>query len=269
MLQQTPPHSVTVSGRAFHIPDLVRAAMLVVALGVIANFTLFNEHLIFGAVAWIVFVAAVLAAVALALRIVLVDAPAPADPALRVERTRMSGVIKEIAVGGAGGLMLLGPVLWLCAVTSEAVWAGRVQPPEGASIIGLVFALGSVGLGFMLVFWRPQYVLHRAAGIVTRHAFGRSMPFRVARLAYRDLVIYSDGYWITNSGERLGDMVRGRIGKHTFELELLRGNLPAEVVQHRTMAWATALGARYCTPVEAAAIELQGGAPAAHIHSQV
>jgi hypothetical protein len=51
-------------------------------------------------------------------------------------------------------------------------------------------------------------------------------------------------------------MIRGRVGKYTFELEMLHGNHPPAPVQARAMAWASALGARYHTQEQAVAAEL-------------
>lgn len=55
-------------------------------------------------------------------------------------------------------------------------------------------------------------------------------------------LIRSEGYFITNTGIRLGDMVRGVLGKNTFELELVRAPSSKEHVAAREDHWRGALG---------------------------
>jgi hypothetical protein len=239
---------------ALHIPDVVRGVMLLFGVGVLAKFTVLNEHLRLGPVAWIAFLGCAGIAVAAAARIISVDARPAREPSGRVARTRQVGVLQELVVAGAGGLFLLGPVGFLMITTSQEVWAGQVREPGSVSLIGLAFAAFLGLMGFAMTFWRPQFVLDAPARKVVRYAFGRSIPLRVKQLPY-ELAVYSDGYFITNTGVRLGDMIRGSVGKYTFELEMLRGLSP-ESVQARVMGWASALGATYRTPEQQAAAEM-------------
>ena len=240
---------------ALHLPDVVRAVMMLVGVGVFAKFTVLNEHLIFGPFAWIAFLGYVAIGVAAAARLALVDAAPARDPYRSVQRTRQIGVIKEIVIAGTGALMLIAPATYLVMVASQELWGGRARPSGDFSLGGLLVTAFFALLGFFMTFYRPQFVLDAQARKIVRYAFGRSIPLRVKELPYADLAVYSDGYFITNTGHRLGDMIRGRAGKYTFELEMLRGLAPA-AVQARAMAWASALGATYRTPEQAAAMEL-------------
>ena len=237
--------SITTS---IHPPDIVRGVMLLVGVVVLTKFTLLNEHLVFGALAWPTFLGFVALGVAAAARIILIDAR---ESALRMTRTRQIGVLKELVVAGTGSLLLIMPAAFLVMAGSQEVWAGRVEDSNMSAIEFVPVAfLGLVG--FFMTFWRPQFVLDRAAGKIVRYAFGRSIPLRKKEMPYAGLAVYSEGYFITNTPHRLGDMIRGRVGKYTFELEMLRGQFMPEAVERRVIGWASALGATYLTPEQAA-----------------
>jgi hypothetical protein len=250
------PTASAPSAPTTHVPDVVRAVMLLVGVLALAKFTVLNEHMKLGAVAWIAFVAYVGLAVAAAGRIVAADALPLREPHRQVQRTRQMGVFKELVIAGTGGLFLICPFAYLMIATSEEVWAGTARASD-FSPIGLVFTSLFGLTGFFMVFWRPQFVLDAATRKIVRYAFGRSVPLRTKELPYSELSVSSEGYFITNTGQRLGDMIRGRVGKDTFELEMLHGSFAPEQVQARAMAWATSLGATYKTPEQAAAEELQ------------
>ncbi len=249
---QAPPN---VAATGLHVPDVVRAVMLLVAVGALANFTLLNEHVIFGPVAWAAFFGYAALSIAAAVRIILLEAIGLREPNQRMERTRLSGSVMEVVLAGTGALMLLAPIAYLIIGTSQEMWAGRVEESSFSLASLLLTVPFGVG-GFFMVFWRPQFVLDVAARTITRYAFGRSIPLRVAQMSYAELAVYSVGYFITNTGTRLGDMIRGCVGKYTFELEMLHGSHGPELVQQRAMGWAYALGARYWAPEQAAAAEL-------------
>jgi hypothetical protein len=251
MIQHAPAVQASVaSPSSIHVPDVVRGVMLLVGVAVLAKFTLLNEHVIFGPIAWLAFLGFVAIGVAAAVRIILIDAR---ESALRLTRTRQVGVLKELVVAGCGSLLLIVPAAFLVMATSQEMWAGRVEDPHMSAIEFVPVAF--LGLaGFFMTFWRPQFVLDRAAGKIVRYAFGRSIPLRVKELPYSGLAVYSEGYFITNTPHRLGDMIRGRVGKYTFELEMLRGQFNPEAVQRRVIGWASALGATYLTPEQAAKI---------------
>jgi hypothetical protein len=230
--------------------------MLVAGVAILAYVTVLNEHLVLGPVAWIAVLGYAALACGAAARIFLVDASHPPAPQ-RVERTRQLGMFIEVIIAGTGSLFLLAPAAYLALTTSDEVWFGRVEPASGFSVIGFVFTFFFGLLGFFMALWRPQFVLDPAVRKIVRYPFGRSVPLGKKETPYSELAVSSEGYFRTNTGVRLGDMIRGRVRNYTFELELVDGNLPADVVQSRAMAWATALGATYQTPEQAADAELR------------
>lgn len=244
----------TISVPALHLPDVVRGVMLLLGVGVLANFTVLNEHLLMGAVGWIAFLGSAGVAIAAAVRIIMVDAVPSREPSRLVQRTRQSGIVTEIVLVGVGALFLLAPAIYLVIGTSQEVWNGRAEASDlsaGALAFSSLFGV----LGFFMTFWRPQFLLDASRRKITRYAFGRSIPL-TKEMPYANLAVYSEGYFITNTGHRLGDMIRGRIGKYTFELEMLHGSLAPEAVQARAWSWASALGATYLTPEQAVQAEL-------------
>jgi hypothetical protein len=88
------------STAAPHIPDVVRAVMLLLGVGVFTKFTLLNEHMLFGPLAWIAFLGYVAIAVAAAARIVFVDAVAAREAHRSVQRTRQMSIFKEVVIAG-------------------------------------------------------------------------------------------------------------------------------------------------------------------------
>ena len=239
-----------------HLPDLVRAVMLVVGVLVLVWLTVLNKHLELSPVAWVVFVAYVGLALTAAWRIVFMDALPPRDQASRVMRTGQRGMFTEFAIAGLGGIFLIVPVAYLMMTTSKEVWAG--VPRESHYSTGqFIITLSFFAVGFFMVFWRPQFVLNVSLRKITRHAFAQSLSMRAQELPYADLTVSSEGYFITNRGVRLGDIIRGRVGKYTFDLQMLHGNLRAEDVQAHAMRWAAALMATYKTPEQAGSDELK------------
>jgi hypothetical protein len=253
------PVASSITARRTHVPDAVRAAMVLVGLGVFTSFTLLNEHLIFSAFGWVVYLGTMGLGLVAAARILLVDAPTPTDGPMRVERTRQISVFKEIAIAGGGAVIAAGSMMYPIAASSQEMWAGRVREGSDLSLPGLVFALLFALMGVVMVAFRPQFVLDRAAGTIVRYPFARSLPLGAKTMSYADLTVYSEGYFWGNTGQRMGDVIRGRVGKYTFELEMVHGNQAPEYVQPLAMRWAAALGARYLGPAQAAAAELPGG----------
>jgi hypothetical protein len=101
-----------------------------------------------------------------------------------------------------------------------------------------------IGLpGFFMVYWRPMFVVDLNARAIRRYPFGRALGLGRS-FPGRELRIFAEGYWITNTGRRLGDMIRGTIGKYTFELEFIPGQAAPEHVAERVAWWARALDAQ-------------------------
>jgi hypothetical protein len=226
---------------SLHLGDAVRAAApLLVAYG-LARLA-FDEHYRLDPAGWVVFVLLVAALLVSGARIALLEARPPRDPATVVTRTRELGPVTELVIAGMGGFLLWAGLAATLMALSTEVWAGA---PSGVAVSAgeLVMAVVMFAVpGFFMIYWRPMFVLDLARRRIRRHRFGRALGGG-RDLDAGALRVFAEGYFITNTGVRLGDMIRGEVGGHTFELERIHGNLGKAHVDQRVAWWAGALRA--------------------------
>ena len=234
-------HRPEISRPSLHLGDAVRAVVpLLVVYGL--SRVAWSDDYRLGVAGWLVFLSIAAALVVGAARIALLEARPPRDHHTVVTRTRELGAVTELIIAGTGGCLLwasLAAVLLGLATEAAPSVVGKplISMPE------VVMAIVMFGLpGFFMIYWRPMFSIDMGRGAVRRHRFGRALgPGKVH--AGSQLRVFAEGYFITNTGRRLGDMVRGRVGKHTFELEMIHGNLDAAYVGQRVAWWAQALHA--------------------------
>lgn len=224
---------------SIHFGDAVRAAVpLLVAYGLTK--LAFSEHYQLDAVGWIVFAVLEAALVFSGVRIAMLEARPPRDRQTVLTRTREIGPIKELVIAGMGGFLLWAALAAVLMCFCTEIWAGHASASK-ISAPEVVMALVMFGLpGFFMMYWRPMFAIDLARGAVRRFRFGRALGTGKL-LAGSGLRVVSEGYFVTNTGIRLGDMVRGKVNKYTFELELIRGNLGEAYVARRVAWWAQAL----------------------------
>ena len=233
---------------SIHLGDAVRAAVpLLVAYGLTK--LAFSEHYRLETSGWMVFLLIEAALVVSGVRIALLEARPPRDRQTVVTRTRELGPIKELIIAGMGGFLLWAGLAAVLLSFSTEIWAG-VASKSKISVPEVVMAVLLFGLpGFFMIYWRPMFSIYLAKGVIRRHRFGRALGVGKS-LPGPELCVFSEGYFITNTGIRLGDMIRGKLGKNTFELELIRGNFGKEYVGQRVAWWAQALHATPEAPGE-------------------
>ncbi|MFY0535903.1 hypothetical protein [Nannocystis pusilla] len=184
-------------------------------------------------------------------RMLRLEALHPGDPRLLVTRTREVGAVGELVIAGFGAFLLWAGLFAVILTGSTEIWGG-VPSDKSISMPEVVLATVMFGLpGFFMVYWRPMFVVDLNAKAIRRYPFGRALG-RARTFPGAELRIFSEGYGITNTRHRLGDMIRGKVGKHTFELELVHGNLGEAYVAERVAWWARALDARVATEAECA-----------------
>lgn len=235
---------------SIHLGDAVRAAAPVLVAYGLARFAMSDSYQLSPS-GWVVLALIEAALLVSGVRIALLEARPPRDRHTVVTRTRELGPLRELVIAGMGGFLLwAGLVAVLLSLSSEAepavIGKGLISPPE------VVMAVVMFGLpGFFMIYWRPMFSIDMSRGTVRRHRFGRALgPGKSLPAAL--LRVFSEGYFITNTGIRLGDMIRGRVAKNTFELELIRGNVGPETVARRVQWWAQAL---HTTPESASETE--------------
>lgn len=234
-------HPSSSGAPTIHAGDATRAVMpLLVALG-IARFALFSENHRLEPLGWVVFLVVVTALVASGVRIALLEARPPRDPRTFVARTRELAVGQEVVIAGMGAFLLWMGLMSLVLSGTTEIWAGVVSQ-RSISVGEITISLLTLGLpGFFMVYWRPMFVLDASAGTIRRHPFGRALGIGKT-LPASSLRVFSEGYFVTNTGRRIGEMIRGRVGKATFELELVAGEAADEHVRRRVAFWSHALG---------------------------
>lgn len=167
----------------------------------------------------------------------------PREPGIVVTRTRELGPVTELVIAGAGAFLLFIGLLAVILSGTTEMWGG-VASERSISAFEVAMMVFTLGLpGFFMVYWRPMFVIDAAAGTIRRYPFGRALGAARTFPAER-LRIVSDGYWTPNQSQRTGDIVRGKLGKYTFELELIPGNVDKEYVARRVAWWARAFDVR-------------------------
>lgn len=224
-----------------HPGDLVRSGVLVLVLWGLAKVMLLSEHYRLETSGWVLFIVVEAALLFSGVRVVLLEAWPRGAQGTRLARTRDVGALAELMIAGTGGFLLWMGLAGVILVGAEEVWGGRpgvrpISPLEAvnAGLLGLA--------GFFMVLWRPMFVIDLSAGVVRRYPFGRALGWSRSMPA-SGLRVFSEGYFITNTRHRLGDMIRGQIDGRTFELELVEQGAGPEVVQARVRWWAEALRA--------------------------
>ncbi|MGE0784235.1 MAG: hypothetical protein AB7S26_01005 [Sandaracinaceae bacterium] len=253
MVDRTLP--VATAKRVVHGADVVRGGLLAASVVPLVAFLVVSERIVIGVGGGLITTAYVLFALGMGARIVMLDGVSPRDTSVRITRTRELNAFTELVIAGGGALFLLAPVGWAIYAVSDERLSTIVQASQPTAI-GFFFAAFMGSLGVLMVFWRPQIALDPARSRVVRYAFARSLPIKQAQLPYAELTVTSEGYFRTNTSYRVGDVIRGRIGDYSFELEMIEGNLAPALIQQRARAWAAALGATYRTPQEAAQAQL-------------
>ncbi|MFZ6182178.1 hypothetical protein [Nannocystis pusilla] len=234
-----------------HAGDTVRTLMPFCVIAGLGRIFLFNEHFRLDAPGWVYFVIVTLALGVSGARMVRLEALCPGDPRLVVTRTRDVGPVVELMVAGFGAFLLWAGLFAVILSGSTQIWGGEPSH-KSIALPEVVLATVMIGLpGFFMVYWRPMFVVDPNAKTIRRYPFGRALGL-ARSFAGTELRIFSEGYWITNTRHRLGDMIRGKVGKYTFELELVHGNLGESYVAERVAWWARAFDARVATEAECA-----------------
>ncbi|WP_434420129.1 hypothetical protein [Nannocystis pusilla] len=234
-----------------HPGDTVRALMPFFVIAGLGWVFLFTELFRLDAPGWVYFVLVTLALGVSGARMVRLEALRPGDPGLLVTRTREVGPVGELMIAGFGAFLLWAGLFEVILSGSTEVWGG-VPSDKSISLAEVVLATVMFALpGFFMVYWRPMFVVDLNAKAIRRYPFGRALG-RARSFAGSELRVFSEGYWITNTRHRPGVMIRGKVGKHTFELELVHGNLGEAYVAERVAWWARALDARVATEAEGA-----------------
>ncbi|MCY1009986.1 hypothetical protein OV079_31375 [Nannocystis pusilla] len=234
-----------------HLGDTVRALMPFCVIAGLGRVFLFIENYRLDAPGWVYFVSVVLALGVSGARMVRLEALRPGDPQLLVTRTREVGPVGELVIAGFGAFLLWAGLFAVILTGSTQIWGG-VPSDKSISMPEVVLATVMFALpGFFMVYWRPMFVVDLKAKTIRRYPFGRALGL-ARSFAGSELRIFSEGYWITNTRHRLGDMIRGKVGHSTFELELVHGNLGEAYVAERVAWWARAFDARVATEAECA-----------------
>lgn len=236
--------------KGLHFGDTVRAAMPVLMVAGFVRVLLFGEIYRMDGPGWLAFAIITPVLMVSAVRIFRLEALRPDAPGLVITRTRELGAVTELMIAGFGAFLLWLGLFAVILSGSTEVWGGesstqRISAAEvamGVTVIGLP--------GFFMVYWRPMFVVDLEARTIRRYPFGRALG-RARSFSAKQLRIFSEGYWVTNTRHRLGDMIRGKVDNYTFELEMIAGNVAKEHVAQRVAWWAQALDAEVAADAEA------------------
>jgi hypothetical protein len=229
-----------------NVPAAIRAAGCIALAVLLLKSTLLNEHLKLLPLGFVILAAFEGALIASALRIFLKDARPPRANVMHVDTRNISFIHELVITGGAVMFGWFGTYI-LTGVGAHEVWAGTVQargPRPEEVVIGLFFLTGA----FFGFYWRPTFTLDFERRTVRRFPFGRALPIFVGpERSTADLSVVAEGYFRTNTGIKLGEMIRGKLGKNTFELELIpggeNGNVTPVHLERRIAHWRAQLTA--------------------------
>ncbi|MCY1062179.1 hypothetical protein [Nannocystis sp. SCPEA4] len=238
--------------QGLHSGDTVRAVMPFLVVAGLANFLLFSGNYRMEVPGWAWFSIIAVGLVVSGARIFGLEALRPRDRGIVITRTRELNAVVELMIAGFGAFLLwLGLFAVILSGTTE-IWGGVASDTTSLKPGELAVAVLMMGLpGFYMVYWRPMFVVDLDARTIRRYPFGRALGMS-RRFPGKELRIFAEGYWITNTGRRLGDMIRGKVGKNTFELEFIPGHAPPEQLSARVAWWARALDAQAASDAESA-----------------
>ncbi|PCC71978.1 hypothetical protein NAEX_05057 [Nannocystis exedens] len=232
-----------------HGGDTVRALMPFLMVAGLGRFFLFGEHYRLDAPGWVPFLGISAALLVSGARMLRLEALRPREPGLVVTRTREVGPIGELMIAGFGAFLLWLGLFAVILSGSTEIWAG-VPSDRTITLPEVAVAVSMIGLpGFFMVYWRPMFVIDLEARTIRRYPFGRALG-RARSFPGTALRVFAEGYWITNTGRRIGDIVRGKVGNYTFELEFIAGNADEQYVADRVAWWARALDAQVASEAE-------------------
>lgn len=225
----------------FNVNPAIRAAALVATAFMLFKMTALNEHLqltALGVGMLLGFEAALLLA---AFRVFMNDARPPPPNVLHVD-TRAGNVLQELAISGVGVMFAVTSLSILMGAGAHEVWAGRVQLNRGPKPLEYVLGICFLAAAVPLVLFRPTFTIDLEKRAIRRFPWGRAVPLQVGpERSTADVRIVSEGFFRTNTGVRLGDIIRGRLGENTFELEMLWGKPSPEEIASRIEYWQGAL----------------------------
>lgn len=225
-----------------NVNALVRAIACLALAVLLFKITALNAHLQLTPLGMVMLAAFEGLLVAAAARVFLKDAKPPSPNVLHLE-TRKLNIAQELVISGGGVMLGVFGLYILMGAGANEVWAGHVEtrgPKPFEYVLGLFFC----ATAFPLLFFRPAFTLDLQRRAIRRFPFGRALPLKVGpERSGDDVNVVSEGYFITNTGVRLGDMIRGKLGKNSFELELVRGENTPERLEARIAHWRRTLGA--------------------------
>ncbi len=229
-----------------NVPAAIRAAGCVALAVLLLKSTLLNEHLKLLPLGFIILAVFEAALIASAVRIFLKDAKPPPPNVMHVDTRNINFIQELIITGGAVMLGWFGTYIFVAAGANE-VWAGSVEA-RGPKPFELVIGAFFFATAFFGFFWRPSFTLDLARRTIRRFPFGRALPVLVGpERSTSELAVVSEGYFRTNTGIKLGEMIRGKLGENTFELELIPGGVNGDVtpvhLDRRIAHWSGVLGA--------------------------
>jgi hypothetical protein len=228
-----------------HMPSNVSAVVRAVACLALAfllfKSTVLNEHLQLtpvGVVMLLVFEGLVIAS---AVRIYLKDAQQPPASVLHFD-TRQINIVQELVISGGAAMFGWFGLYILMGAGAHEVWAGHVELNRGPKPFEYVIGVFFLATAFFGFFWRPTFTLDRVKRTIQRFPFGRALPLRKGpERPAEDVDVVSQPHFRPNTGIQVGDMIRGTLGKNTFELELLRGQNTPQHLAARVAHWKGAL----------------------------
>lgn len=229
-----------------NVPAAIRAAGCVALAVLLFKSTVLNDHLKLLPLGFVTFAVFQAALIASAVRIFLKDAKPPPPNVLHVDTRNINFIQELIITGGAVMLGWFGTYIFVAAGANE-VWAGGVEA-RGPKPFELVIGAFFFATAFFGFYWRPTFTIDFARRTIQRFPFGRALPvMKGPERSTADLTVVSEGYFRTNTGIKLGEMIRGKLGDNTFELELIPGGANGDVtpvhLERRIAHWRAQLTA--------------------------